>query len=269
MWATVTRMYYFDLQTGRPTPVDLDWANGLAGTFAATDDGFVALLANGARNKFASYVRSGGTWRRTVISGDRMENIFGFSLGRDGKTIVYNYSTPSRPTQWYRGVLDEKTLGTQQLQITDLNKRFDSKRIARTELIHWPGTLGEQVEGILYYPLNYKPGQKYPLVVMIHGGPELVDYDAWRETDHYPHNLYTQRGTFVLAPNYHGSSNYGLNWAESIGKGSYYDLEVPDIEKGVDHLIGRGMVDAEKLGVLGWSNGSLLTIAADNIYDAL
>ena len=96
---------------------------------------------------------------------------------------------------------------------------------------------------------------------MIHGGPELVDYDAWRETDHYPHNLYTQRGAFVLAPNYHGSSNYGLKWAESIGKGSYYDLEVPDIEKGVDHLIGRGMVDAEKLGVLGWSNGSLLTIA--------
>ena len=96
---------------------------------------------------------------------------------------------------------------------------------------------------------------------MIHGGPALVDYDAWRETANYPHNLYNQRGAFVLAPNYHGSSNYGLKWAESIGKGNYEELEVPDIEKGVDYLIGRGMVDPDKLGVLGWSNGSLLTIA--------
>jgi dipeptidyl aminopeptidase/acylaminoacyl peptidase len=260
LWATRIQIYYYDLGARIPQKVNLDWERGLSGGFVTTDDGFVVLLANGARNKLAHFVRDGNSWRREFITGDHAENIFGFNIGKDGKTLVYNYSTPSIPTQWYYGRLDENRIKSP-LQITRLNKRFEDKQIARTELIHWKGALDEQVEGILYYPHNYKPEQKYPLVVMIHGGPTLVDYDAWRETANYPHNLYNQRGAFVLAPNYHGSSNYGLKWAESIGKGNYYDLEVPDIEKGVDYLISRGMVDPDKLGVLGWSNGSLLTIA--------
>jgi predicted esterase len=68
-------------------------------------------------------------------------------------------------------------------------------------------------------------------------------------------------GALILKPNYHGSANYGLKWVESISGGKYYDLEVPDIEKGVDALIARGLVDSDKLGVLGWSNGAILTTA--------
>jgi dienelactone hydrolase len=117
------------------------------------------------------------------------------------------------------------------------------------------------VEGILFYPQNYEAGKKYPLVVMIHGGPLGADLDLWDNDYAYPVNLYTQRGALVLRPNYHGSSNYGLKWAESIGGGKYYDLEVPDIEKGVDALRARGLVDPERLAAMGWSNGAILTIA--------
>jgi dienelactone hydrolase len=95
---------------------------------------------------------------------------------------------------------------------------------------------------------------------MIHGGPLGADMDSWDDRTSAPASLYTQRGAFVLKPNYHGSSNYGLKWAESIGA-KYYELEVPDIEKGVDSLIARGLVDPERLGTLGWSNGAILTIA--------
>jgi dipeptidyl aminopeptidase/acylaminoacyl peptidase len=260
LWAVLAEMYHYDLATGRVAKVDLGWENGLTGGFVPTADGFIALLANGARNKFARYVRKGNTWQREWLSGEHAENIFAFSLGPDNKTLLYNHSTASKPAQWYRATLDRNRIGSP-VQITHINKRFEGKKIARTELVRWKGALDEEVEGILYYPQDYKPEQRHPLVVMIHGGPTLVDHDAWKETWHYPHNLYTQRGAFVFAPNYHGSSNYGLKWAESIGGGNYYELEVPDIEKGVDHLIGRGLVDPEKLGVMGWSNGSLLTIA--------
>ncbi|MEP6924997.1 MAG: prolyl oligopeptidase family serine peptidase [Pyrinomonadaceae bacterium] len=260
LWAVLHEIYYYDLATGKPVKVNLDWENGLTGSFVATNDGFIALLANGVRNKVARYTRAGNSWRREFLMGEHAGNIFGIKLGADNKTLLYNYSTASTPSQWYSGELIGSQI-TAPKQITNINQNLQKKQIARTEIIKWKGALNEDVEGILYYPHNYKPGQKYPLVLMIHGGPTLVDSDAWKETYHYPHNLYASRGAFVFAPNYHGSSNYGLKWAESIGGGNYYELEVPDIEKGVDWLIAKGLVDPEKLGTLGWSNGSLLTIA--------
>jgi dienelactone hydrolase len=96
-------------------------------------------------------------------------------------------------------------------------------------------------------------------VVQIHGGPAACDLDAWDEHWAYPTNLLCQRGAFVLKPNYHGSTGYGLAWLESITDGKYCDLEVEDIEKGVDALIARGLVDGKKLGLQGWSNGAILT----------
>src|SRR5262249_4794939 len=131
----------------------------------------------------------------------------------------------------------------------------------RTEVVKWKGALDEEVEGVLYYPHKYQKGEKYPLVLMIHGGPFGADPDAWDENWAAAPNLYCQRGAFVLRPNYHGSSNYGLKFAESIAAGKYYDLPVTDLERGVDAMIERGYADPTRLGVLGWSNGAILTSA--------
>ena len=72
-------------------------------------------------------------------------------------------------------------------------------------------------------------------------------------------NLLCARRAFILRPNYHGSSHYGLKWAESI-EGRYY-LPVEDIEKGIDAFVARGQVDKSKIGLGGWSNGAILTMA--------
>jgi dipeptidyl aminopeptidase/acylaminoacyl peptidase len=258
--ATIDELYYYDLASGSPVKVNLEWENGLAGDFEVTNDGVVALLANGARHKTARYRRVEAGWQREWVTGDHADNIFGFELARDNKTVVYSYSTASTPTQWYRAHLEGGKLDPP-VQLTELNPQLKKRTIAKTEVIKWKGALDEEVEGILYYPHNYEAGKKYPLVVMIHGGPAGADHDAWSESWAYPHNLMNQRGAFVLKPNYHGSSDYGMKWVESIGGGRYYELEVPDIEKGVDSLISRGVVDPDRLGVMGWSNGSILTIA--------
>jgi dipeptidyl aminopeptidase/acylaminoacyl peptidase len=258
--AAVVELYYYDLASGTPTKVDLQWENGLGGGLEVTDNGFLALLANGARHKAARYTRNGNSWTREWISGEQAANIFGFELGKDNKTLVYVYSTASTPVHWYRAQLNGTKIESP-TQLTNLNPGFKEKPIAKSEVIHWKGSLDEEVEGILYYPHNYEAGKKYPLVVMIHGGPAGADFDAWSESWAYGANLMAQRGAFVMKPNYHGSSDYGLKFVESIGNGNYYDLEVPDIEKGVDSLIAKGLVDADKLGALGWSNGSILTIA--------
>jgi dipeptidyl aminopeptidase/acylaminoacyl peptidase len=264
LMATSNRLYYYDLAADKSVKVELDWQNDLASdsqaTCAATSDGFIALLAAGARYKFARYTRAGEGWSRAWIEGNDINNIFAVELSKDGETVVYASSSASRPEQWFRASLDGAKLA-ERAQITELNPKFTKKVAARTEVVRWKGALDEEVEGVLFYPQNYQAGKKYPLVLMIHGGPLGADFDSWDDNWAYPINLYTQRGALVLRPNYHGSSNYGLHFAESIGNGKYYDLEVPDIEKGVDYLIARGLADPERLATMGWSNGAILTIA--------
>jgi dipeptidyl aminopeptidase/acylaminoacyl peptidase len=267
--ATLDRLYYYDLAGGQAQDVDLDWERGLAVVdhgFDVTDDGFVALLADGTHTHPAQYRREGETWQRFDLSGDHVPFLFNLKIGKDDQTVVYDHSTASTPVQWYRATLTDGQLADP-VQITELNDHLDEKDIARTEVVRWQGALDEEVEGILYYPHDYQAGENYPLVVMIHGGPFGVDADQWAESHKRPANLLNQRGAFVFKPNYHGSRSYGLEWAESIGLGKYCTLEVEDIEKGVDALIKRGLVDPERLGIMGWSNGGILTAAITSTTD--
>ncbi|MGB6264798.1 MAG: prolyl oligopeptidase family serine peptidase [Candidatus Acidiferrales bacterium] len=262
--ASVERVYYYDLASKITSEVNLDWDRGIfRDEVEPTEDGFIALLADGVHTKAARYTRQGSSWTRAEITGEHPANYFNFALGDDGQTLIYNYSTASTPTQWYRARLEGAQI-TLPVQLTHLNPSFDAKlkagAIAKTQVINWKGANDDNVEGILYYPENYQAGKSYPLIVATHGGPALADHDAWEERWFYAPNLYTQRGAFVLKTNYHGSAGYGLKWEESICCGKIYDQEIPDIEKGVDHLIAQGLVDPEKIGALGWSYGSILSI---------
>ncbi len=258
--AFIDELYYYDVESAETIRVNLDWEHGLGAGMLPAPGGFLALLANGARHKAARYTRDGQTWKREWLGGEKAENLFGWSLGTDGKTLVYLHSAANTPEQWYHAALDGAKLGVPR-QVTQLNEHLKKKTKARTEVVRWKGAMDEDVEGILYYPHDYEEGKKYPLVVAIHGGPMGADFDAWDESWAYAPNLLCQRGAFVLKPNYHGSSNYGLKWAESLADGKYYELPLADVEKGVDALVARGLADPEKLGSMGWSNGAILTVA--------
>jgi dipeptidyl aminopeptidase/acylaminoacyl peptidase len=268
--ATVTRLYFYDLAAENSVSVPLDWENGIGSDLAATPDGFIAGLAAGARYETSRYLRakSGAswTWTRTALEGEHARNIGYFEVSEDGKTIAYLYSTASRLPQIYGARLDGARI-VSPVQLTKLNEGLSKSRaFAKTEVIRWKGANNEEVEGILYYPQNYEAGKKYALITAIHGGPSGHDPDAWTDSWAYPNNLLTQRGAFVLKPNYHGSNNYGLKWVESICCGKYYDLETPDINAGVDYLIAKGLVDPDRVATLGWSNGSILSTSLITTY---
>jgi dipeptidyl aminopeptidase/acylaminoacyl peptidase len=261
--ASIELLYFYDVASGKSTAVPLDWENGVGSGVSATSDGFVAGLAAGHRFELARYARgkSGDswTWKRASFEGDPVKNIENYEVTPDGKTLVYVYSTSSVMPQLYRAQLDGNKL-VSQVQLTHLNDGLvKSRAIAKAEVIRWKGANKDEVEGILHYPVKYEAGKKYPLITAIHGGPAGSDKDFWENNWAYPLQLLTQRGAFVLQVNYHGSNNYGLKWVESICCGKYYDLETPDINSGVDFLIEKGFVDADKVATLGWSNGSILS----------
>jgi dipeptidyl aminopeptidase/acylaminoacyl peptidase len=267
--ATITELYHYDLETGTERKVNLNWERGLAEqwendnreAFLVMPDGFLALLADGVRFKLARYTRTApDSWKREWLTGEHAANVFGFAASPDGKTLVYAHSTASSVAQWYFSTL-EGTIVKKPEKIARINESMRDLPKARVEIVRWKGALNDEIEGVLYYPHSYKAGKKYPLVAAIHGGPLGADYDSWEESWAYPANLIAQRGAFVFKPNYHGSSGYGLKFAESIAGGKYYDLPLQDIESGVDFLIAKGLVDPAKLAVAGWSNGAILSVA--------
>lgn len=257
--ATIDELHVFDLASATAEKVDLGWERGLGRGYAPTADGVIALLADGVRHHPARLTRSTAGWRREDIAGTHARNLTAWELSRDGKALVYGFSTATTPEQWFVARLDGARIVAER-KLTELNKGYESKPTGRVEVVHWKGARGDEVEGLLHYPLDWKEGARSPLVLVIHGGPAGADEDAWTQSWAEPILLWRQRGAFVFQVNYHGSSSYGLDWVESI-QGHYYELEVPDIESGVDELIRRGLVDPDKLGATGWSNGGILTAA--------
>jgi dipeptidyl aminopeptidase/acylaminoacyl peptidase len=272
MTAGITIVYFYDVAGGKSTQVNLDSPNGLGFDLQTVPGGFVASLAAGSHDDLAFYSAekgaSGWGWKREGIAGEHAKNLDGFRVSGDGRTIVYAASTASKLSQPYRAQLDGGKI-VSPVQLAKLNEGLVSGRAyAKSEVIRWKGANNEEVEGILYYPTNYEEGKKYPLITAIHGGPMGSDKDLWGESWAYPIQLFTQRGAFVLRPNYHGSNNYGLKWAESICCGKYYDLETPDINAGVDYLIAQGKADADRIATMGWSNGSILSTSLITTYPA-
>lgn len=105
---------------------------------------------------------------------------------------------------------------------------------------------------MLIKPVGYQAGKKYPLLVAIHGGPAAADLLSFNGG--YGAQTYAGKGWVVLMPNYRGSTNYGE--AHKVGiVGNYFPPGYNDIMTGVDALIGQGLVDSTKMGVLGWSAG--------------
>ncbi len=161
--ANVARLHFYDVAEKQRTVINLDWERGLttqeengnAPGFVPTADGFLALLADGARNKAARFTRSAEGWKREWLDGT---DLHGLAASADGKTVLFARSSASAPPQWYRCRLDGARL-TRAKPIAKLNEAWDKRPHGRAEVVRWQGALDEQVEGVLYYPLDYIQGR--------------------------------------------------------------------------------------------------------------
>ncbi|MHC5065375.1 MAG: prolyl oligopeptidase family serine peptidase [Planctomycetota bacterium] len=258
--ATITLIKELRVPDLRMRDVELDWDRGAGGDFAVTDDGFLLALANGMRPKFRRYVRNGDSYVGSDVTGEGVGRLLAMTKARDDSRVVLVTGGASDPDHVMSSRLTGEELG-KAVEIHRPNDGFKGLAIARTEIIRWKGALDEEVEGMLYYPHDYREGERRPLVLITHGGPHGADRDRFSERYANSPNMYCQRGAFVLKTNYHGSSSYGLAFGESI-KGRYYELEIQDMFSGIQKLIDDGLVDRDQMGLVGWSNGAILSIAA-------
>ncbi len=175
------------------------------------------------------------------------------SRDRDTGVLLIRYSDAATPPTLFT-VPDVAALGTRArwVALTDANPQVRQFALGEEQEITWKSKDGKMVGGVLVKPVGYQPGQRYPLIVAIHGGPAGADVLGFNGG--YGAQVYSGAGYAVLEPNYRGSTNYGEAHKTGI-VGNYFPPGFDDIMTGVDYLIAQGIVDGTRMGALGWSAG--------------
>jgi dipeptidyl aminopeptidase/acylaminoacyl peptidase len=139
------------------------------------------------------------------------------------------------------------------------------------EVISWKSTDGATIEGVLLKPKNYDPKKKYPLLVVIHGGPTGTDFPDPAPGSVYPMMQWIEKGALVLRVNYRGSAGYGAKFrslnVRNLGVGDMWD-----VLSGIKYLDSKGMIDTSKMGSMGWSQGGYISAfltTNTNIFKAI
>ena len=142
--------------------------------------------------------------------------------------------------------------------LTNMADQWKDFRLTTRELIEWKSSDGTTIQGVLVKPADYDASRKYPLLVVIHGGPTGMDTATMSADRYYPVERFAAKGALILKPNYRGSAGYGEKFralnVRNLGLGDYQD-----VISGVDYLIAKGIVDKDRVGAMGWSQGGYIS----------
>lgn len=172
------------------------------------------------------------------------------SLSVAGDSVALIGSTPEHPSEVY--VLTPRDAVPR--RSTESNPWLAERRLARQEPLRFTARDGLLLEGVLTWPLEPGDRDRVPLVLDVHSGPEDHDSHGWATSSYRPTQVLAARGLAVLQLNYRGSTGRGVTFSE-LGRGDAGGKEFDDLLDAIDHLVEKGWVDPERVGISGFSYG--------------
>lgn len=191
-----------------------------------------------------------------------------FSYSANGQSMAFVVEGATTPQDIYISKPDR----FDPVRLTQLNPEWKSLQKPSVEIIRWRSPDNRwDIHGLLLKPSNYREDRIYPMLTAIYGGPSMVE-QTLNVIHNYPLLALAEQGYIIFLPNSRGRAGFGADFEMAIRDEKSYVLNpLSDVLAGVDHLVGSGIADPERLGVLGYSYGGTLTsyaVTATNRFKA-
>ncbi len=219
-----------------PNVIDIDWH---------ADESIMFLAHDGCESAIGTVKPDGSDRKLHLSKSDPI--IESFSLAEERLALIGH--TVSHP-----GEVFTTDLSSAPKRLTNGNPWLAKKKFGKQEVVEYPSRDGKTIQGILVRPVDPEPGKKYPLILMVHGGPEAHVSNGWVTRYSVPGQLAATEGYAAFYPNYRGSTGRGVAFAKDHQE-DYGGKEFNDLLDGIDHLVKIGLVDRKKVGVTGGSYG--------------
>jgi dipeptidyl aminopeptidase/acylaminoacyl peptidase len=220
-------------------------------SFAWSHDSKVLLFTVVDRGRQSiQMIPAGGGGSRVIVSGPT--TLDDMQLTADGKTMIYSGQSGSAPTEIYRAASSGGTASA----LTHLNDELLAQySLTPLEEFWVEGAEQARVQSFVVKPPNFQPNKKYPVLLLIHGGPEGEWGESW--TYRWNAQVFAAAGYVVVMPNPRGSFGYGQKFTEEIKDdwgGKVYD----DLMAVVDHVATLPYADADRMAAAGGSYGGYM-----------
>ena len=238
-----------DLKSGATREVDPQW-NRSADLLAWSKDGRTLLLTAADLGQTRLFAMDAASGEVRALSGDGHVGDFAQA---SGDSVVILRDTLESPAEFFRVGLG----GGPQTQLTDVDARWLAGiRLASHEVFSFAGWNNETVHGIVVRPADYRPGRTYPVVFLIHGGPQGSFGNDW--SYRWNPQTYAGRGYAAVMIDFHGSTGYGQAFTDSIS-GHWGDRPLEDLQKGWAAALSKyRFLDAGRACALGASYGGFM-----------
>ncbi len=244
------RLMLYDRATGDRRELAPDWDRSVSAFVWAPDSRSVVAVVEerGAQNLYRVAVPEGT--RSALVRGGVSSAP---QISPRGDALVFVHQTALQPPELVLLQLDGRS---SPVQLTSLNREaLAALDLRPLEGFAFVGAAGDSVHGWLMKPPGFDPARRYPLVYLIHGGPQSAWLDAWHPRWNFA--LFASRGYLVAGVNFHGSTGYGQAFTNSISR-NWGGLPYQDLMLGLDHLVSLPFVDRDRLGAAGASYGGYM-----------
>ena len=243
------RLVLYDRRTGLSHSVTEQFDSSVESFVFSPDSQTVYLAALERGRQPVFEVPAGGGAVRKLISDGYNDDL---QVSSDGRTMIFTRQSATRPVEIFKTVIGASGVS----QLTKVNESMLADFGLRAmEDVTWEGAGGTRVHGFLTKPANFAAAKKYPLIVLIHGGPQGAWSDSW--SYRWNPQLFAAAGYVVFSPNPRGSFGYGQKFVDEIS-GDWGGKAYVDIMNGVAYVASLPFVDRDRIGAAGGSYGGYM-----------